>query len=59
MHVICIFKCNNVNSSAVSVKLAEMQFMPFLNMPLSSCKFKYNEINKLGVLIKWYEVFSM
>ena len=46
MHVICIFTlCNNTNSSAVSVKLAEMQFRLFLNMPLSSCKFKYNKRN--------------
>jgi len=34
--------------SAVSVKLADndMQFRLFLYMPLSSCKFKYNKINK-------------
>ena len=49
MHVICIFTlCSNTPtavSSAVSVKLAEMQFRLFLNMPLSSCKFKYNKRN--------------
>ena len=31
--------------SAVSVKLSEMQSRLFLNMPLSSCKFKYNKRN--------------
>jgi len=46
MHVICIFTLySNTNSCAVLVKLAEMQFKLFLNMPLSSCKFKYNKIN--------------
>ena len=46
MHVICILTlCSNTNSSAVSVKLAEMQFRLFLNMPLSSCKFKYSKRN--------------
>jgi len=38
-----------LNSSAVSVKLAEMQFRVFLNMPLLSCKFKYNKRNKFIV----------
>jgi len=46
VHVICIITlCSNTNSNAVSVKLAEMQFRLFLNMPLSSCKFKYNKRN--------------
>jgi len=46
MHVICIFiLCSNNNSSAVSVKLGEMQFRLFLNMPLSSYKCKYGKRN--------------
>jgi len=31
--------------NTASVKLAEMQFRLFLNIPLSSCKFKYNKRN--------------
>jgi len=37
--------CSSNNSSVVSVKLGERQFRLFLNMPLSSCKFKYNKRN--------------
>jgi len=49
MHVICIFMMQQRQQqrSFSQASRNAVQFKLFLNMPLSSCKFKYNKINKL------------
>jgi len=58
MHVIqyVSLQCSNVNSSVSQAGRNAVQAIArlFLNMSLSSCKFKYNKRNKLILWIKWY-----